>query len=238
MWQPTVEHMAEFHCLVPDLPEQGQSTKLGPFRITDAAGLVADLIRERAHNGRAHIVGLSLGAQVTIAILANAPELVQRAILTGALVRPLPGARLTGSLLRLYAPFKNISWLVEANRRAYDVPDALAEAFRQDSYSLSATAMGRVMAENIAFRLPARLNRARAATLVVVGQKEYGIMKQSARDLVIALPHGHGVIAEGQRHNWPLAAPKLAAHLIRGWIAAQPLPKGFAPLAGNGNRQQ
>jgi pimeloyl-ACP methyl ester carboxylesterase len=33
MWQPQIEQLGDYHCLVPDLPEQGQSVNEKPFTI-------------------------------------------------------------------------------------------------------------------------------------------------------------------------------------------------------------
>jgi pimeloyl-ACP methyl ester carboxylesterase len=45
MWRKQVEALkADYHCLVPDLPEQGKSTQAGPYTTEGAADSVADLI--------------------------------------------------------------------------------------------------------------------------------------------------------------------------------------------------
>lgn len=67
MWQPQIEQLNDFHCLVPDLPEQGQSVDEKPFTIQDSAERIAELIQLRAHNGKSHVVGLSQGAQIIVA---------------------------------------------------------------------------------------------------------------------------------------------------------------------------
>ena len=62
MWHPQVEALqGTYHCLVPDLPEHGLSAAIQPFTIEDAAHRVTELIRERGHGGRAHVIGLSAG---------------------------------------------------------------------------------------------------------------------------------------------------------------------------------
>jgi pimeloyl-ACP methyl ester carboxylesterase len=97
MWQPQVEAMqAAYHCLIPDLPEHGLSAAVGPFTIADSARRIADLIRERAHRGCAAVVGLSEGAQITVQLLSVASDVVQRAIVSSAAVRPIRGAGLLG----------------------------------------------------------------------------------------------------------------------------------------------
>lgn len=62
-WQPQVERLPEYHCVVPDLPEHGRSRHSGPFTMAHAAALVAEVIRSCAHGGHAHVVGLSVGAR-------------------------------------------------------------------------------------------------------------------------------------------------------------------------------
>jgi pimeloyl-ACP methyl ester carboxylesterase len=59
MWRPQVEALQDtYHCLIPDLPEHGLSAAVQPFTIADAARRIAELIRERGHRGRAHVIGL------------------------------------------------------------------------------------------------------------------------------------------------------------------------------------
>src|SRR5258707_13732025 len=86
-WRPQIEaFQTEYHLLVPDLPEHGQSLDVAPFSMNDAAARMAELIHRRAHGGHAHVVGLSLGAQAGVALLAVAGRLVDRALLSGALL--------------------------------------------------------------------------------------------------------------------------------------------------------
>ena len=68
MWQEQIAELrGAYHCLAPDLPEHGGSMAVTPFSIAGCAQQIADLIQERAQGGKAHVVGLSLGAQVAVA---------------------------------------------------------------------------------------------------------------------------------------------------------------------------
>src|SRR5579863_3294566 len=83
MWRPQVESLQDtYHCLIPDMPEHGQSATIRPFTIADTAHRIAALICERAHGGRAHVIGLSEGAQVAVQILGSSPEVVDHAIIS------------------------------------------------------------------------------------------------------------------------------------------------------------
>jgi len=193
-----------------------------------AADAVIDLIRRRAHTGRAHVAGLSLGAQTIVALLSQMPDVVDRALVSGALVHPLPGARWLYGLLdltvRAYMPFRNLDALVRANAWSYGIPSAYLESFREDTRRLTADSFLRIMAANLSFRLPGNLATVSTPTLVLAGQREYGVMRRSVRDLSAALPHGRGAIVQGAGHNWPLEMPDLFAEVLRAWVHSAPLP--------------
>jgi len=244
MWQPQVEALSDYHCLVPDLPEQGQSVDEKPFTIQGSAERIAELIRTRAHDGKARVVGLSEGAQITVALLALAPELVERAVVSSALVRPIPGASLmTPQLIALsyrwtMPPFKNIEWWVRLNMKyAAGVPDKYYPQFRQTFRELTESGFTNLMVENQRFRLPQGLERVNVPTLVVVGKREYAAMRQSAHDLANAMPSAQAFevnhtrkMSLAEEHNWNLSTPDLFTQTIRSWINDQPLPSALQPL--------
>ncbi len=245
MWQPQMEGLSDaFHCLAPDLPEHGRSMQVKPFTIRGSAGRIADLIRERVPGGKAHVVGLSEGAQITVALLSLAPEVVDHAIISSAILRPIPFSwMLTPGMVGLMydlsvPPFKNNDWWIRINMKyAAGIPD---EYFSQQKQAFQATTRQgfvHLMVENQAFRLPAGLERATAPTLVVVGSKEYAAMIQSGRDLLAALPHATGRMVSlgkgasmAQEHNWSMNAPELFTRMVRAWVTDQPLPEELVPL--------
>jgi pimeloyl-ACP methyl ester carboxylesterase len=244
MWQPQVEELGDYHCIVPDLPEQGKSVNENPFTIQGSAEQIARLIRERGHSGKAYVVGVSEGAQVTVALLALAPELVERAVVSSALVRPLPGAGLmTPELIALsyrwsVSPFKNNEWWVRLNMKyAAGIPEKYYPQFSQTFRELTESGFTNVMIENQRFRLPQGLERVKAPTLIVVGKREYAVVRQSARDLANAIPSAQAFevahtrkLSLAEEHNWNLSMPELFTQTVRAWISNQPLPSALQPL--------
>ncbi len=229
-WKPVAELMSDYHCLIPDLPEHGQSSDEKPFTITDSAARVTELIRERTQTGRAHVVGLSLGAQIIVQLLSAAPDVIDHAVLSGTLVRPIPGASLVAPTMRLYAPFKDWPPLVRANMRSLGLPDVYFEPFSEDTHRLTTDAFAHLMRENMSFRLPDLTPAASVPVLILLGAKERGLIRQSARDLLAALPQAKVAVVPDASHNWPLAQPDLCAQIIRAWINHQPLPDRLQPL--------
>jgi len=228
MWRRHVAAFeADYHCLVPDLPEQGQTANAadaGEFSMSAAVRAVAELIHTRAHEGKAHLVGLSLGAQVAAGVLAVAARLAERSLLTGALTQPLLGVGLVKPLMRAYAPFKNWEPLIRANFRQLGLPEEYYADFAADSRRTSALALGRILAANLSFRVPPGLTRLKTPVLVLVGEQEPRAMRRSARELSASMLGGQALMVGGHGHNWPLTAPELFQRTLRAWLNDEPLP--------------
>ena len=241
-WRYQVEALRdEFHCLVPDLPGNGKSIGEGPFRFSTAEQAVAALIRERAHGGRAHVVGLSLGGQLVSELLAKDPSLLHSAILSGTLVRGVPGLGwlrtgwgigLLRATLAVYWPVRNQTFWIRANMKSYKIPPEFEPEMREETRNMTMDGFLEMVGnENLGFRLPSGLERANLPVLVVAGQKEYRVIYQSARDLAAALPNARAVVAQGVGHNWSLEAPQVFTRMIRAWVTGQPLPAELRSLA-------
>ena len=94
-----------------------------------------------------------------------APEVVDHALLSGALVRGLPGAGLVRPTIAAYMPFRNIPALVRANMRSSAIPADYYQPFSEDTRALTVDALTHVLVANMTFRLPPGLDRVKAAVL-------------------------------------------------------------------------
>jgi len=239
MWQPVIKYLPDYHCLTPDQPEHGSNRQIAPFSMELAAEKVADLISQEAHGGKACVVGLSEGAQVTVQLLATAPERVEKAVVSSALLLPIPGLGWVSSPTLLawayrlsISPFKNTDWWIRLNMKyAAGIPDEYYSYFKKDFQEMTESEWVNLMIANQHFRMPVGLERATPPTLVIAGQKEYAAMKQSVRELVAALPRAKGGLVNlgkkssmAKEHNWALTVPELFAQTIRAWIEEKPLP--------------
>jgi pimeloyl-ACP methyl ester carboxylesterase len=233
MWRPVIEQLPEFHCLALDLPQHGRSTHLA-FTMQSAAQAVAAVVRQQAHGGTAHIIGLSLGAQVLVALLSQSPEVAASAIISSALLRPLPGASLglysapmaKAMYWSAIGPLKSWDAWVRLNMKySAGIPEAFFEDFKREFRQLTPAAWTNVIVENSNFRMPAGLDKVTAPVLVLAGAGEYKVMRQSAQELVDTLPNAKlaGIPAEpgwsmAQQHNWALTAPDRFAAQVRDWV--------------------
>lgn len=244
MWQSQIEQLQDYHCLIPDLPEQGKSVNEKPFTIQDSAKRIAYLIKKQAHDGKAHVVGLSVGAQITLALLCIAPTLVDHAVVSSALVRPmLGGSLITPKWLALsyrwfIKPLKNSEWWIRLNMKyAAGISDEHYLPFSQSFRSMTETGFTNLMVENQRFRLPKGLERVQVPTLVVSGSGEKAAIPQSVLDIAAALPTSQAVevqhtrqMSAAEEHNWALTAPELFTQTVRAWIIGEPLPDALNAL--------
>jgi pimeloyl-ACP methyl ester carboxylesterase len=222
-WQPVVERMQQYRCLVPDLPQHGESFQRGPFEIDGAAIAVAELVRSRVGTGRVHLVGLSLGAQVGAQLLATEPELVDRAVLCGTIVNAMPVVRLTAPLLGLVAWVKQ-SVTIRRNARRAMVPSAKLDDYREDVRLLPPAQIAHVVAASGGFTIPEGLDKSDSPTLFLTGSKEMGLIRRSAAALAQRMPNGVDGVAIGMDHEWPLRYPDLFSRTIDGWLTDTALP--------------
>ncbi len=248
MWRGVVKNLqADFHCLVPDLPEQGHNIGAGgaPYTPEGAANSIAAFIRSQGHGGKASVVGLSEGAQVVVALLSRHPEVLDHAVSSSAILRPLWANRFTTPGLvrwsyRLFmAPLKNSDWWIRANMHgAAGISDETCfPDFKADFQKMTEDSLVHMMISSLNFRLPGGLEKASLPVLVVVGSKEYKEMKLSGLDLLKALPDARGVMVDlgpkstlAKEHNWAITTPDFFAATVRAWVSGQPLPAELKPL--------
>jgi len=85
MWDKQIQCFTEYHCIVPDLPVQGQSTNGTNFSIKSSAEQLIDLIEEKGTEKEINVIGFSLRAQITIQMLSMKPDLINHAMINSAL---------------------------------------------------------------------------------------------------------------------------------------------------------
>lgn len=225
MWDGQVKDLSDFHCLVPDLPEQGRSKGLKPFSIKDSAQQITELIKNKAHEGKAHVVGHSIGAQIVVQLLSFAPEVVDHAIVNSALVRRIPGrTSLIKPTVQLTIPLTKAKWFAKIQAKLLNVPNDDFTRYFNDSKSITAESLENLLMENANFSLPEGLEYCTVPTLILLGQKERGIMRNSAKALVSAIPNSKGYLVQGVGHSFNFEDPDLYTRILRNWFTNKQLP--------------
>jgi hypothetical protein len=136
------------------------------------------------------------------------------------------------------APFRGMDWYIRVNMKsAAGVPEKFFPEFKSSFQNTSEQSFVEMLYRGMHFNLPAGLEKANRPVLVAVGEKEDGVMKQSARDLLAKLPNAKGVLVslgKGARlageHNWAITAPDLFNRTLSAFLEDRSLPENLKPL--------
>ncbi|PDP85413.1 alpha/beta hydrolase [Glycomyces fuscus] len=215
MWRPTLERLgsAAARVIVPDLPGHGRSAD-EEYRSHEATvRALAEVLEERAPHG-ALVAGFSLGAQLTILLAAARPDLVTGAVVVSAQARPLRFPRAVLGLLAATAPLARRRWFAKLQAGELFVPDELLEEYLRDSARVSRGTLLASVGENIGFTLPSGWSDFANPALVMVGERERGLVRDSARGIRAALPGCRMTSVPGCGHGIPLQRPDVLARVL------------------------
>jgi pimeloyl-ACP methyl ester carboxylesterase len=222
MWRDHLDRLAsEFHCLAPDLPGFGRSNRLAPISLSETADLVAELIVARVPARRAHVVGLSYGGSVVLALLDRHPEVLNRVVIDGACVLPGRADRLILAAITLVSPIVNTR-LAAAVLRLIGWRD-LGVALR----SASPAAFRRSWIEGYTAPISSAELEAVCPTLLVAGEREHARVSNAA--LAALMPHATARFVPGLGHAWFVWRHELHVRMVDAWLTGEALPKELMP---------
>lgn len=222
MWRLHMDRLGDrYHCLAPDLPGFGRSNTLRPISLADTADLVAELIAIRVPARHAHVVGLSYGGSVALALLDRHPEVLDRVVIDGASVLPERLEPLVQAVITVVAPVVNTR-LAAGVLRLVGLRE-LGIALR----SASPAAFRRAWREGYTAPASRRLLAAPCPTLLVAGGREQGRASNAA--LAALLPDATARYLPGFGHAWFAWRRELHVRMVEAWLADAPLPEELLP---------
>ncbi|WP_019588528.1 alpha/beta fold hydrolase [Deinococcus apachensis] len=230
MWHDTMQALPQLHSLAPDLPGLGQSAHLGPFKVASAARQLATFIAERATDGRAHVVGHSLGGAVAAHLTAHFPQVVRSATLIGVTARPI---RFEGALVWAMVglgPLIRTPWMIRMQARALGVPSHAWAMFERDQQAMTGAVLRAVMTEGVRFRVPPGLRLAGVPLLTLVGLREGALNVRSAVDLVEGVPGAQALGIAGGSHTWMARQQGLLAQTLTAFWSGREVPNELVEL--------
>lgn len=228
MWDKQLGGFTDYHCLVPDLPEHGKNRDVVPFTMETAAEQIIELIKDRAHNKKAHIIGISLGGQLVIQILGMAPEIVGHAVISGTVVRKYWGnttLKLMPLMDRITMPLGKIDFLLKKMMKNGKIPLEYFENYKKDINLNTYSCYKNIRNENHAFRIPEGLCEVKNPVLIAMGETEMKLVHESAEDLNRCLQNSQIFKAPGLYHCWNLESPYLFNKTVRAWLNNKKLPQ-------------
>ncbi len=222
MWEKQIEYFAQhYHCLVPDLPGHGKNSEDTYFSMKQAAEQVIDLIEKVSNNRNITIIGFSLGAQIIVQLLSMRPNLVDRAVIYSALVRPMPSLKKwIAPAIKLTSPLISNRTFSKIQAKSLYIPQENFTQYYEDSCRMSQQTLISVLTENMSFSIPENFKYVKTSMLVLVGDKEKSMMKKSANDLVKSNANCKGMVVADIGHGISFANPALFNEIIDNWLSA------------------
>lgn len=252
-WKQVCPKLHSYHLLVPDLPGHSRSRNVcrrEDFTFELCADYIADMIRKHAHDGRAHIVGMSMGGFIAMEVIRKYPDLVLSAFICGAW--PYKGLRAwaaksprviySGLWSILHSPGYSF-FKASGLGGEYQNDDLLSEIKKNGSFRLTkAASVGHWNKERLREVGRARRER-RGFRLCFVAEGTAGAeimteIKEAVETLSSENMDGEGIdpsafLVQDAIHIWNLQFPKLFARGIAAWIEGRSMPAEFEPILYN-----
>lgn len=227
MWDKQVQYFNNYHCIVPDLLKQEGDNDIEEFSIKNSAEQLLMLIEKKAKNKKVIVIGFSLGAQIAMQMVSMKPKLIDFVMINSALVRPFPFAKyFISSSVKLTFPFIKNKTFSKLQAKTLYIGDEYFEKYYEESSNMNQDILINILKDNMAFEIPENFSKVQAKILVTVGEKEKGIMKKSAVDIVKHNPNCEGVILPNIGHGIPLAEPDRFNHIVEEWMKDGKVPNG------------
>ncbi|MEG1895666.1 MAG: alpha/beta hydrolase [Oscillospiraceae bacterium] len=198
----------------------GQDGKEEFSTIESCAQKVIEYIKTN-HGGKVYaICGLSIGAQIACEVLSCNENIADYAVIESALLYPIKGATaLTVPTYRLCYGLIKTRWFAKLQAKTLCVLPELFERYYQDSLNITRQSLINLTISNGNYPLKFSIANTGAQVLIIVGEKELGVMKRSAELLHQTIKASKLYIAPKCKHGEiSLAHPKEYVELLESFF--------------------
>lgn len=202
-WKAIVDKFsAKYNVVTPIIDGHGEDGGEQFISIEDSAAKLIHYI-EKEKNGKVFAIGgLSIGAQILCEALSQRPHITDYAIIESALVVPMKGTTaLTVPTFQLCYGLLKKPWFAKLQAQTLCVPDELFETYYRDSLNITKQSLINITLSNGNYLLRKSIANTTAKVLIIVGEKEIGVMKKSAKLLHTTLKESSLYIAPKLKHG-------------------------------------
>ena len=216
MWRPQIEALKnDYHIVAPIIEGHGEAADTEFTSIQSSAQNIISLLDEMCGGRVLAICGLSIGAQITVEMLSQRPDIAQKAIVESALVIPLKLGKGTVPLLTASFPLIKHRWFARLQARQLYLPDRMFEDYYTDSNRMTKQSLLNISVSNAGYTIPVHFTNTTAEVAVLCGAQEYGFMKRSAQMIAQAAPHASLTIVPKCGHGVSIKYPERYISLLK-----------------------
>ncbi|MDC7124262.1 MAG: alpha/beta hydrolase [Spirochaetales bacterium] len=205
-WGPIIDILQKkYNVITPIIDghaEDGENTFIS---IDDTTNKLITYIDENFNGQIFLLCGLSIGAQIALNILSKRNDICKYSVIESALVKPIKFLKsLLLPMARFSYPLIKQKWYSRLQAKTLFVPTDKMDIYYADSCKMSKQSLSNIILSNGSFKLNSEISNTKAQVLILVGEKEIKIMKQSAIEihkliknsqLEIIADCGHGEIS-------------------------------------------
>lgn len=191
-----------YHVVAPIIDGHGEDGNTTFLSIEDSAQKLITYI-DTHHAGKVlMLAGLSLGAQIVTEILSTRADIAEFAMIESALIYPIKGTTaLTVPTFKMFYGLIQKKWFSKLQAKSLMVPDSKFDLYYQDSLKMSKETLINITLSNGNYHAKETLKKTKARVLILVGNKELGIMKKSGQTLFEMIPSCQYLLRDNLRHG-------------------------------------
>jgi pimeloyl-ACP methyl ester carboxylesterase len=210
----------DFHVVTPIIDGHGEDGEEEFISISDSATKLLSYIDTQCNGKVFAIGGLSIGAQIVTEVLSQRENITEYAMIESALVYPIKGiTEMTIPVYKLCYGLLKKRLFSKMQAKTLCVAPDMFERYYQDSLKISRQSLINITLSNGNYDLKSSISNTKSKVLIIVGEKEIGIMKKSAKRLHDAIPGSELHIAPKMKHGEiSLMYPEKYIELIKSFL--------------------
>ncbi len=183
--EPVIELLSEhYHLVTPIIDGHGEDAYETFISIEDSAEKLIHYIDTQYNGSIFAIGGLSIGAQIVTEVLSTREDIAEYAIIESALVHPIKATSfMTVPTYKLFYGLIKLRWFSRLQAKTLFVPENMFEQYYNESIKMSKQSLINITLSNGTYELKHSISNTKAKVIILVGGKEIGIMRKSAKRL-------------------------------------------------------
>ncbi|WP_449443643.1 alpha/beta fold hydrolase [Ureibacillus acetophenoni] len=213
MWEEQIQYFKkDYFILVPELPLTDPH-----FSIQQTALELNEQMREFYGNHKVTLVGFSIGAQISLAMVGNSPSQYNAAMINSALAIPIQN-KVMDSTLKYSYPLTRSRMFAKLQAKSMAFPKRHFNTYYEQSLEFTKEAFLNMMKENMSFQVPKTFFETKIPILFTIGSKEQKIVRQSFEILNTNTENSRSYIFENVGHNAPFIAANEFNRVLEKWL--------------------